>query len=267
MGAKLGEVQVRDDATVPLAHPSVKAPGRHNAFSIGRSSTNELYSLTSIPPTQPLRSENVRPMLSTTAALAASMMLVAGCASDGRDLAEPTPDQTTTTRPPPPTSAPPFENSSTGVALTSPDFEPGGLIPVSATCAGQNVFPTLDWGEVPEGAVELAVTLADQTDPDEPLLLWLMAGIDPDVTGLESGRFPNQDPTAFETLNDYGNPGYGEPCLDTFSSGRRDIQFRLYVLMAPSELEPGAPGNDSWRTLRASSVESATLLARVDSQN
>lgn len=209
----------------------------------------------------------MRPLLTSVLALSTTILLVTGCVNDGRELAAPTADQTTTTRPPPPTSAPLFENSSTGVALTSPDFEPGELVPISATCAGENVFPNLNWGNIPEGAVELAVTLADQTDPNEPLLLWLMAGIDPNVTGLESGRLPDQDPSAFETLNDYGNPGYGTPCLDTFSSGRRDIQFKLYILIASSEIQPGASGNDSWQTLRAASVESATLLARVDSQN
>jgi phosphatidylethanolamine-binding protein (PEBP) family uncharacterized protein len=188
---------------------------------------------------------------------------LSACADDGRDLAAAQPWQTTTTRPPPPTSALDQETGETGVALTSPAFEAGADIPVSATCAGDNVFPDLAWSGVPQNAVELAITLSDQTEPEEPLLLWLMAGISPTNTGLAAGTMPVG---AFETLNDYGNPGYGTPCLDTLASGRRDLQFRLHVMTEPSGIAPGDPGNEAWATVRSRSVDSASLLARIDSQ-
>jgi phosphatidylethanolamine-binding protein (PEBP) family uncharacterized protein len=187
----------------------------------------------------------------------------AGCARDGRELAEPADWQTTTTRPPPPTSAPIQEVGVSGVTLSSPDFEPGADIPAAATCAGANVFPNLEWEAIPGGTAELAVTLVDQTDPAEPLLMWLMAGIDPTRSGIQSGFLPDG---AFETLNDYGNPGYGTPCLENFASGRRDLQFRLYVLPRTSGLQSGDPGNEAWDTLRALGTETASLLARIDSQ-
>lgn len=192
------------------------------------------------------------------------LALLAGlpaCSHDGRALAEPSPNQTTTTRPPPPTSAPPSEPSSSGLSLTSPDFTPGGTTPVDATCLGRNVFPDLTWTSLPADTVEIALTLSDQTDPKNPLLLWLMAGIDPTETGLVAGTAP---PGAFETLNDYGNPGYGSPCLNELAAGQRDLQFRIYVLPGPSGLAPGAPGNDSWDELGARAVDTATLLMHVD---
>ena len=190
--------------------------------------------------------------------------MAVGCADDGRELAEPAEWQTTTTRPPPPTSAPPSEESASGVVLASPDFMAGGDIPTSATCAGDNVFPSLTWTSIPAEIGELAVTLSDQTDPNEPLLLWLMAGIDPSRSGVDAGLLPDG---AFETLNDYGNPGYGTPCLESFQTGRRDIQFRLYLLPASSGLQAGDPGNEAWESLRAQATETASLLARVDSQS
>lgn len=186
-----------------------------------------------------------------------------GCANDGRELAQPASWQTTTTRPPPPTSAPPSEAAESGVRLSSPAFEPGGNIPVSATCAGDNIFPQLNWTAAPAETTELAVTLSDQTNPDEPLLLWLMAGIDPTTTELPAGTLVDG---AVETLNDYGNLGYGTPCLENLSAGRRDLQFRLYMLNESSGIQGGDPGNESWDTLRSASVESASLLARIDAQ-
>jgi phosphatidylethanolamine-binding protein (PEBP) family uncharacterized protein len=147
------------------------------------------------------------------------------------------------------------------LALSSPDFDPGDPAPVDTTCEGANKFPRLEWSGLPANAAEIAVTLADQTDPKKPLLLWLMAGIDPSERGLEAGTMP---PGAFETLNDYGNPGYGSPCLDELGEGRRDLQFRIYVLDQPSGIAPGDPGNESWSELGARAVDSATLLMRIE---
>ncbi len=196
--------------------------------------------------------------------LIALAVAASACASDGRELAQPQDWQTTTTRPPPPTSAPPQLEGETGLTLSSPDFEPGGDLPAVARCDGQNRFPSLEWTSIdPDlGAVELAITLADQTDPEGPLLLWLMAGIDPDVTELPSGTFPNDG--AFETLNDYGQQGFGTPCLESFESGKRDLQFKIYVMDTASDLESGAPGNTSWDEISAKAVETATVLTRVD---
>jgi phosphatidylethanolamine-binding protein (PEBP) family uncharacterized protein len=183
-----------------------------------------------------------------------------GCSNDGRALAEPQPWQTTTTRPPPPTSAPPSEASKSGLALRSPDFTPGGQAPVDTTCAGRNVFPQLTWSNLPAGASEIGITLSDQTDPKNPLLLWLMAGISPTEPGLQAGTLPSG---AFETLNDYGNPGYGSPCLENLAAGSRDLQFRIYALDQPSGIAPNAPGNESWDELEARATDTATLLMRV----
>ncbi len=205
-----------------------------------------------------------RSLLPFTLAVVVSALIVSACADDGRELAQPAEWQTTTTRPAPPTSAPPMEPSESGVVLSSPDFGPGDEIPVSATCAGDNVFPNLAWSGVPGGVSELAITLSDQTHPNEPLLLWLMAGIPPSRTGVDAGFLPEG---AFETLNDYGNLGYGTPCLESFQTGRRDIQFRLYLLPGVSGLQSGDPGNEAWDALRAQAVETASLLARIDSQS
>ncbi len=196
-------------------------------------------------------------------AIAVVSSTAAACASDGRELAEGRSWQTTTTRPLPPTSAPPQSEGATGLLLTSPDFEPGGLAPLDATCAGANLPPTLEWnlaGSAPTDTAEWAVSLSDQTDPENPLLLWLVVGIEPTVGQLVPGDLGLAD----ETLNDYGQQGFGTPCLEGFESGRRDLQFKLYVMDTPSGLESGAPGNTSWDDITAKAVETATGLTRVD---
>lgn len=199
--------------------------------------------------------------LSILIGLLAALAVLAGCSHDGRALADPQPWQTTTTRKPPPTSAVESGTSKSGLRLSSLDFNPGGPAPRDTTCAGRNVFPQLAWSGLPAGTREIAVTLSDQTNPKDPLLLWLMAGITPDQTGLQAGTAP---PGAFETLNDYGNPGYGNPCLDKLGEGRRDLQFRIYALPESSGLSEGQAGNDSWSEIQAKATDTASLLMRIN---
>lgn len=196
--------------------------------------------------------------------VAAGAILATGCANDGRDMAEPQDWQTTTTRPAPPTSAPKSETSPSGMSLSSPDFVPGGMVPESATCAGDNQFPTLAWTDVPAEAAELAIALSDQTDPENPLLVWLMVGLDPSAEELPGGTLPVG---AAETLNDFGRLGYGNPCLESVGDGLRDLQFRVYALTNPSGLEEGAHGHDAWDTVAAMSFDTATLLMQIQAQS
>ncbi len=186
---------------------------------------------------------------------------VTACSNDGRDLAEAQDWQTTTTRPAPPTSAPPQGISDSGLVLSSPDFEPAGSAPTLVRCDGGNVFPSLSISNVPPGAAELAVTLSDQTDPELPVLLWLMGGISPDRTELASGVLPAG---AYETLNDYGQYGWGNPCLESLATGKRDLQFKVYVMEREADIEAGDPGNEAWDTLAASATDSATLLMSIE---
>lgn len=188
-------------------------------------------------------------------------LLASACASDGRDLADAQVWQTTTTRPLPPTSAPPESVGATGITLSSPDFVPGDLAPTAQTCAGNNIHPTLVWDSAPPEAQELAITLSDQTDPENPLLLWLVAGLEPSLGRLDAGTVPGG---AYETLNDYGQGGWGNPCLENFQNGRRDLQFRIYVLESFSGLAPAQPGNEAWDSVTSQAVDSATLLMRID---
>lgn len=204
----------------------------------------------------PRRHRAAHPLVRLLAAPAVAVVLVAGCGDDGRQLAEPQGWQTTTTRPQPPTSAAPQDVSETGFALASPDFEPGGPVPVDATCAGANRHPALEWSGAPGDAVELAVTLSDQSDPAEPVLLWLVAGIDPATTSLPAGELPAG---AIETANDYGVTGWGSPCLEALGGGIRPLQFRIHALPRPSGLAPGAAGNEAWELVSASAVDDAAV--------
>lgn len=189
-----------------------------------------------------------------------ALLAVAGCGDDGRELAEPQQWQTTTTRPAPPTTPPAQQVGESGFTLSSPEFQPGGPAPADVTCAGANRHPELVWSGVPDEAAELAVTLSDHADPEVPVLLWLVAGIDPTTTGLPAGEVP---PGAVEVPNDYGIPGWGSPCLDQLGEGVRPLQFRIHALPAPSELTPTSPGNEAWDQVTAQATDDASVMMTV----
>lgn len=193
--------------------------------------------------------------------LVTTALILSACVSDGRELAEPRADQTTTTRPPPPTSAPPQMDSDSGVSLFSSEFEPGGDAPESVKCSGENRFPDLTWTGVPPETGEMAIALIDQTDPEEPLLFWLAAGLDPTFPGISGGVLPNG---AIESLNDYGQPGWGNPCLESAQDGLRDLQFKLYLMPDRSGVTPGQAGNEAWDLVASQAVDSATVLMRIN---
>lgn len=119
----------------------------------------------------------------------------------------------------------------------------------------------MGWEGVPSDSAELALALIDQTDPTAPLLLWLVVGIAPSATGIVDGDLPGD---AIGTLNDYGQSGWGNPCFETLNQGTRDLQFRLYVMAAPTGIEVGAAGNEAWDIVAASANDSASYLMRLE---
>ncbi len=193
------------------------------------------------------------------AATAAAFAVVAGlaaCGDDGRDLAEPRPDQTTTT-------TVPGESSSQGVGigtgqgagqgqvltLTSPAFADGAEIPVDYTCRGASRSPALQWTGVPSGTAEIAVVVRD-IDFANGFVHWVIAGIPPTQGGIADDTPPAG---AVEANNAIGQPGYAGPCPP---SGTHTYEFRVYALSQPSGVTAGEDGNEA-----ASKVEATPALA------
>lgn len=84
-------------------------------------------------------------------------------------------------------------------------------------CGGKNKSPQLSWVNAPEGTKSFAITMYD---PDAPTgsgwWHWLVVNIPADVTSLEqeagNPKTPSLPKGVLQTLNDYGESGYGGPC-------------------------------------------------------
>ena len=115
----------------------------------------------------------------------------------------------------------------------------GGDIDPRHTCDGLNVSPALSWGAVPEGTVEIAVSLVDDSavSNGEPFVHWVIGGLDPTEIAVVEGDVPE---TAVQALNFFGDVGYGGPCPPV---GDESHLYRLtaYALNQRLELADGVP--------------------------
>ena len=122
--------------------------------------------------------------------------------------------------------------------LTSPQFNPGGLIPKEHTCDGRNTSPALRWSHPPDNTKSLVLIVDDPDAPRGTFVHWVAFNIPPEFNGrvLPAGVAFDADQGVVEGANDFGDTGFGGPCPPRGSEHR--YIFRLYALdadLAPSE--------------------------------
>jgi Raf kinase inhibitor-like YbhB/YbcL family protein len=115
------------------------------------------------------------------------------------------------------------------IKVTSPAFEDGGLIPARYTCDGEDISPPLQWEDVPEGTVSIAL-ISD--DPDAPMgtwVHWVLFNLPADTRALAENVPPDKILAngAKQGTTDFGRIGYGGPCPP---SGTHRYFFKIYAL-------------------------------------
>ena len=129
-----------------------------------------------------------------------------------------------------------------GIELRSPSFGDHQPIPARHAKDHDNLSPALEWSGVPEEAAELTVLCEDPDAPGGTFTHWVLAGLQPTMTGLSEGESPV---AAVEGRNDFGEEGYGGPLLPVGDGPHRYV-FRVYAASAPLGLT-GAPSAEDLR--------------------
>ena len=180
--------------------------------------------------------------------LVAALMLAlasVGCSGDddSGNSDDPEPTSTAPTAPASPTETTTAEASDTptgggaGVvppapfAVTSPAWEPGGEIPETFTCKGDDLSPPLEFTRFDPGTQSLAVLMDDPDAPGGSFTHWLAWNIEPGM--IPEGALPAG---AAEGANDFGETGYGGPCPPE----QHQYVITVYELDTMLELEEGA---------------------------
>ena len=129
------------------------------------------------------------------------------------------------------------------IKVTSDDFADDAPIPSKFTADGQDISPTLHWGELPPGTKELALIVDDPDAPrEQPFVHWVMYKIPADAEGLPEG-LPKQAQVkspagAVQGKNSFGKIGYGGPAPPK-GHGTHHYQFHLYALDKPVQPKGG----------------------------
>jgi hypothetical protein len=124
--------------------------------------------------------------------------------------------------------------------LISTAFEQGGSIPDKYSCDGEDVSPSLAWGDPPAGTQSLALIMDDPDAPGGTFDHWILFNISPELRelpeGMPGGVLP-ETITAIAGANSYGRGGYDGPCPP---SGTHHYFFKLYALDTTLNLAAGA---------------------------
>jgi Raf kinase inhibitor-like YbhB/YbcL family protein len=127
-----------------------------------------------------------------------------------------------------------------GIELTSSAFDPGGPIPATYTCEGDDTSPPLAWDKTPDGTKQLALLVEDPDAPGDTFVHWTVYGIP-----STARRFGESEPPAGsrEGETSFGDVGYGGPCPPEGDKAHRYV-FVLYALRSELDLERGAKPNE-----------------------
>lgn len=189
-------------------------------------------------------------------AVAVTVGLSACATGDGRQLAPPEFAAPATTIPelPLPSEPPTTDRPAvTGPFALIASWPSGARIPVRYTCDGENIAPALTWTNVPEGSVELAVTLVDLDASG--FVHWVLVGIDPAVTSLTE---QHQPPPGVERVNSAGTTGWFGPCPPVGSDDHIYL-FTVHALAQPLDLAADASPAEVISILNQLAIDQASL--------
>jgi Raf kinase inhibitor-like YbhB/YbcL family protein len=160
--------------------------------------------------------------------ISATALAAAACGSSHKPPPTASSTQTASASQP----APPSTTARASIRVNS-DFTPGGVIPRSHTCDGQDVSPPLRATGIPAGTKELVVVMVDHDAGD--FMHWGIAHLTPHSSAVPAGAKPAG---AVLGRNGFGSLGYRGPCPPAGDSAHH-YEITVYALSRPSKLKPG----------------------------
>ncbi len=135
-----------------------------------------------------------------------------------------------------------------GLMITSPAFADGGTIPDRYTQDGESLFPPLEWNNVPDGTMSLALIVEDADAPfPRPLVHAVLHSIPPGLSGIPEGgvamRQVRSSPLGFKAgRNSVARPGWMAPSPIP-GHGPHRYAFQLFAVdTVPSFSSPPGRG-------------------------
>lgn len=118
-----------------------------------------------------------------------------------------------------------------GLEVRSSAFSHKGHIPSRYTCDGEDINPSLEIGNIPEGTKSLALIMEDPDAPGGTFDHWLVWNISPNEAISERAN------PGISGTNSFGKTGYGGPCPPR---GSHRYYFKAYALDTTLDLLAGS---------------------------
>ena len=119
--------------------------------------------------------------------------------------------------------------------ITSLAFKHNEKIPSKYTCDGEDMNPSLEIKNMPEGTKTLALIVDDPDAPMGTWVHWVVWNIPPE------GRIEEKSVPGEQGINDFNKPDYGGPCPP---SGTHRYFFKVYALDTKLNLDKNSKKED-----------------------
>ena len=183
-------------------------------------------------------------MYGKVAIVGMSVLLLASCSRDGREMKPPTADQTETIA----IATTIAESVAPVQELTiAVPWEEGQPIDALFTCGGSKLSPSFDIAGLPEGTVTWGLSIVDQTAANA--VHWVAANIDPAINHVDAGVVPAG---AVQSLNRLQKVGYAAPCPK--AGEPHTYVLTVYAVSQQLEVSDGMDAETMLTSLEAGSL-------------
>jgi len=151
------------------------------------------------------------------------------------------------------------------IAVTSPAFEDGGMIPKKFTCDGENISPPLHIGDVPDEARSLTLIADDPDALGGTWVHWVLYDLPPKTTELPENMPVDEEiqDGAHHGVSDFKRFGYGGPCPP---SGTHRYYFKVYALDTILNLSGRVTKADVIKAIQGHVLAEGQLMGRYARQ-
>lgn len=135
--------------------------------------------------------------------------------------------------------------------IISPSFKNNEKIPAKFTYDGEDINPSLEIENLPEGTKSLALIVDDPDAPMKTWVHWVVYDISP-TSHIKEGSIPGK-----QGINDSGGKDYHGPCPP---SGTHRYYFKVYALDKVLGLNEGISKDDLEKAMQGSILSFAELV-------
>jgi len=148
-----------------------------------------------------------------------------------------------------------------GLTLKSSAFTGNGNIPSRYTCDGEDVSPSLQWSDIPEGTKSFAIIFDDPDAPAKTWVHWVLYNIPADCNTLKEKINDSKSlkDGSMHGENDFNNYTYNGPCPP---GGSHRYFMKLYALDEKLDLKPGATKQTLLEAMEGHILEKTELMGR-----